>query len=268
MKYLILGVYALLSCTYLAHGQVKKSSILVAVQQLNGNWITTNYIEQLQKTKSPLEASKTGVYQLFINSKTIQKNSLKTDMWTINEGGYGFIIFFKSGIKKETWRTDWKQHANKEIRSTDIGLELNGKDTILVLYHYSSAKKLVDKTIFTKPNTPIDMDKNDFLGYQINATLFTGKYTVTDSAGKAIEAAFRSNGLISGFHDFNRFYIVNFSLYRNTVLDEVYLQTGDDEKFSYTFTVEGNTIKLYTLQKSNRSSYTKGALRYTLTKKE
>jgi hypothetical protein len=253
----------------MVNAQLKKTNTnTTAIHFLNGNWISTNYIEELKKTKSPLQAAKIGIYQLFINSNAMQNNSLVTDMWTINEGAYGFTIYLKAGIKKKTWQTNWKLHPNKEVINTDIGLQLNGNDTTLVLYHYTKAKKLIEQTIFIKPNTPTDIDKNNFLAYQVNATLITGKYTVTDSVGRVLGATFSSNSGISGFDDFTRYYIVHFSANENIKLEEIYLITGDDEKFSYTFTIEENKILLYALQKTNRSAYTKGALIYTLVRKE
>ena len=71
----------------------------------------------------------------------IKGNSFELDGWTLNEGGSGFKINLKPGVKRGTWKTNLKDYYNNAVSFIDVGLSIDTKDTMLVLYHYSKNYK-------------------------------------------------------------------------------------------------------------------------------
>ena len=203
-----------------AFSQVKNTANLKAI--LNGNWITTAYLKELEATLSPHKAQQKTkqALQLFIDIKPANKNSTLTDMWTLHEGGYGFTIYFKPGVKKDTWKTNYVDTDHPGTAFSDIGYEVIEKDTRLVLYHFGKNNKLLDKTYFTKAGTAgIDNDK--VLGYEVNKIIFTGSYKLTDSTGNSKTVQFTNNGTVSGFNNFEKYTATTFFLEPKNFHDEI-----------------------------------------------
>ena len=111
-------------------GQVKSNSNLKAI--LTGNWITTAYLKELKATLSPHKAQINTklALQLFIDIKPADKTSTVTDMWTLHEGGYGFSIYFKPGVKKGTFKTNFVDYDHPGTAFSDIGYEVIEKECV------------------------------------------------------------------------------------------------------------------------------------------
>lgn len=234
---------------------------------LNGKWISTAYLKELQTTLSPHKAQLNAkqAFQLFIDVKPSDKQSTLTDMWTLHEGGYGFTIYFKPGIKKGSWKTNYADTDHPGTAFSDIGYELTGKDTRLVLYHYGKNNKLLDKTYFTRAGAA-GIDNDQLLGYEVNRIIFSGSYRFTDSAANNQKVKFTNNGIVTGVKDFQHYNATTFFMEEKNFYDELSFTSKGKTVISYAFKKEGNKLFLYELEKEDTDSYKQGALKYTLVK--
>lgn len=245
--------------------QVNNTANLKA--KLNGNWITTEYLKELQTTLSPHKAQQNTkqAFQLFVDIKPGDKKTTLTDMWTLHEGGMGFTIYFKPGIKKDTWKTNYADMDHPGTAFSDIGYEMVENATRLVIYHYGKNNKLLAKTYFTKAGAP-GVNYDQVLNYEVNKTIFSGSYKFTDSAGSSKTIQFINNGTVTGFKDFQKYYATSFFLDQKTFYDEINFTGKGKTVVSYAFKKEGNTLFLYELEKEDAYNYKQGALKYTLVK--
>lgn len=245
--------------------QVKDTANPKAI--LNGKWITTDYVKELRSTLSPHQAQlkAKAAYQLFIDIKPSDKNSTLTDMWTLHEGGLGFTIYFKPGVKKDTWKTGYTDADHPGTAFSDIGYEVAGKDTRLVLYHYSKKNKLTGKTYFTKAGMA-GMHNDRVLGYEVNKIIFSGSYRFTDSTGKIQKVKFTNNGTVTGLRGFQKYDATSFFMEQKNFYDEINFTGTDKSIVSYAFKKEANKLFLYELEKEDNDNYRQGALKYTLVK--
>jgi hypothetical protein len=272
MQKFFLAVVILLCCM-VTFAQPKKNSNPASGFKavLNGKWISTKYLETLAATKSPLKAQEAGnaMMQLFVNSKEVKNNSIYADGWTLHEGGYGFIISFKPGIKKNTFKTDYNDPDKTAVVHTDIGFDIKGKDSSLILYHYSAGKKLLGTTTFKKTGAPANIANEQFLAFVVNKTLFTGSYTGTDSAGNTLQVSCTNDGRISGLRGFAKYNAVTDILQsgEGDYYDEMYLTGTDGRSVLYAFKIEGNRWLLYGLHKTGEGPMALGPLQYALTRK-
>jgi hypothetical protein len=248
-----------------AFSQVKSNSNLKAI--LTGNWITTAYLKELKATLSPHKAQINTklALQLFIDIKPADKTSTVTDMWTLHEGGYGFSIYFKPGVKKGTFKTNFVDYDHPGTAFSDIGYEVIEKDTRLVIYHYGKNNKLLDKTYFTKAGAA-GILYDQVLDYEVNKTIFTGSYKFTDSTGNSKTIQFTNNGTVTGFNGFEKYSATTFFLAPKNFYDEINFIINGKTVISYAFKKEGTTLFLYDFVKEDKFNYKQGALKYTLVK--
>ena len=236
----------------------------------NGHWIAQPYIQSLQKTKSLANTQKTEnkLIQLILPNDGFKDNSIEVDGWTLNEGGLGFTISLKPGIKKNTWKTNAKDYDNAAVSFTDIGYTMLKKDTMLVLYHYSKAKKLLGIINFIKSNNAFSFsEETGYLLFQVNKALFAGTWN-----SKGMNVQFTNDGNIDGFNDAVHyeveFYAPNPVKQGNKMYDEVTFTNGAGNKENYLWLMEGNKLMLYERLDKGNDIYKPGKLKYTLVRKQ
>ncbi len=238
---------------------------------INGGWVMTDYITQLQKTKSPLASY--GVLQdivaMDINTTDYTGDSLYIQASLNNHEGDGFMVYFRRGHSDNTLLTSLPDYKNS-INTFELGYEVNGIDTVLVLYHYGAGNKLIDKRSFTQALPSSEDGEPSALQRIVNQTLFAGNYTATNEQGIVADVSFTADGLLQGFEGSNTFYIFTDFMTEEEgyKIDEICFDERTKNQQPFVFTISGDTTRLYAAKENEeRTRLEKGALKYTLIRK-
>ena len=268
MKNILFFISTIL-CSFVTNAQTKNAALVQFNSLSKAVFISQPYLQSLLKTKSPAKTQTTEnkLIQLFFPADIIKGNSFELDGWTLNEGGSGFKINLKPGVKRGTWKTNLKDYYNNAVSFIDVGLSIDTKDTMLVLYHYSKTKKLLDRTNFVKANDAFTTGgESGYLKYQINKTLLTGKWTFRD-----MEVEFTNEGTVNGFDDATKYEIYDYTLFpidQNNKLYSVMLFTNNDGVTKkYFFLIDENKLMLYERIETGNYPYKLGKLLHTIVKK-
>ncbi|MDQ3048872.1 MAG: hypothetical protein M3R27_15080 [Bacteroidota bacterium] len=171
---------------------------------MQGSWVMTDYIMAIERTKSPLKSSDklTEVVSMYIDIKKL-KDSLEIAASWNNHEGYSFMIYSKKGQLNNSLPVSIKDY-DVETNFYELGYELIQDDTFLFIYHYNSAKKLLDKKQFSQiPMTSGNNDLSDGLQFIVNQQLISGNYYPIDHPDQTIE--FKSDGSVKGFKGFTNY---------------------------------------------------------------
>ena len=254
-------------CSFIANAQGSIARFKVLG---NGHWIAQPYIQSLQKTKSPIKTEQTEnkLIQLIFPDDGFKDNSIEVDGWTLNEGGLGFTISLKPGIKKDTWKTNAKNYDNADVGFMDIGFSIVKKDTMLLLYKYSKAKKLLGIINYIKSSNAFSSsEETGYLHFQVNKALFAGTWN-----SKGMNVQFTNDGSVDGFNDAVHyeveFYAPNPVKQGNKMYDEVTFTNAAGNKEDYLWLMEGNKLMLYERLDKGNYIYKPGKLKYTLVRKQ
>lgn len=261
---------SLMLCNFIVNAQTKTVAMVQFKAMSNAVFISQPYIQTLQKTKSSAitQATENKLIQIFFLADGIKNNSIELDGWTLNEGGYGFTIYFKPGFKNGTWKTNAKDYYNAAVSSIDIGFSFGKKDTVLVLYHYSKAKKLLSRTNFLKSNATFSTGGySGYLHYQVNKTLLAGKWT-----GNDMNVEFNCEGKVNGFNDAVKYemelFTIKPTMQDNKIYDAVTFTNATGNTKNYLWLMEENKLLLYERLDKGNYMYKPGKLLYTLVKNE
>ena len=256
----------LLLCSFVASAQYTVAGFKAIS---NGHWIALPYIQSLQKTKSPVKTQQTEnkLVQIIFPDHGFKDNSIEVDGWSLHEGGLGFIISLKPGIRKGTWKTNAKEYDNAAVSFTDIGYRIMKNDSMLVLYHYSKANKLLGTTKFIKSSNAFSSSpETGYLHFQVNRILFTGTWGDNEMAVK-----FTNEGNVQGFND-----AVHYELdcdapdpfkQGNNIYDKVTFTNTAGNNENYLFQLDGNKLLLYEQLNKGNNMFKPGKLKYTLARK-
>lgn len=169
---------------------------------LDGNWVNSTYIDEVKKTQSPYKTyGKFGVVELHIRAKKVRK-TITVEGMTLHEGGYGFKIYLQAGITDSTLPTSWKDYTGKS-KFSELGYEISGKDTFLIVYHYDKHKKVINQDKFTK--CPDFSDGS--VQYEVNKIMFAGIYSTTIK-DKTTQIELTSDGKVRNFMKFKEYFVV------------------------------------------------------------
>ena len=265
MKYVIFFI-ALMHINLGVNAQSKKNFIAVLKAMGNSNFISKPYLQSLQKTKSLAKTQETEnkLIQINLFEDGFKKNSINVDGLSINEGGYGFTIFNKPGIKPGTYKTNATNVEKVKVAFSDIGIVIDKKDTMLVLYNYSKTKKILSSTIFVKSNaTHSTGEYSGFLQYQVNKILLAGKWV-----GKEINVEFTKEGKVVGFNDAEKYEVELFTTKpvekNNELYDAITFTNSAGNKSTFLMFIKGNKLMLYEQVDEGKYTYQLGKLLYTL----
>lgn len=232
---------------------------------IKGNWVLTDYIEDLHKTKSPKASSELlkDVVYMQIDPDTKDGDTIIVSSSLNNHEGYTFYLFLREGQNEHSLPTG-------HTKSTPGFFELSyttDDDTLLWLNQYGEDNNLIDQKSFSKITGPTSENGQPLnIAYIANKVLFSGTYSVTDKNGKTTEATFTDDGLISGIADHSTYYVfTDFVDEDETNLDEMLFDERTKNQKGYIFEIEGDTTKLYkALENEDRTLLIKGELTYTL----
>lgn len=239
---------------------------------VKGTWVMTNYITDLQKTKSPKVSAGVlqGVVSMEIDPSAIYGDTTIVSANFNNHEGMTFYLFFRPGQEAKslpTALTDEDGSGN----FYELRYNIAGKDTLLELKHYNKEKKLLDTRNFTKVTGPLTEDSEPYgLQYMANKVLFSGKYNVTDDEGNSFKGELTDDGMAKGIGIHTTYYIfTDFIGDEQTNLDEMVFDKGTKTQKPYIFEIKGDTILLYkAMENEERTLLIRGPLKYTMVKEK
>lgn len=213
-----------------------------------GVWVLSDYIKEIEKTKSPLKSAYKlqDVVTMIIDGKT-QSDSMEVGASWNNHEGYSFMTYFVAGQNSKSLKTnipDYDENSN----FYELGYETINDETFLFLYHYNKSNKLIDKKSFTK--IAHEQDENDAaLGLQriVNEQIFSGNYLIIDSANQSSKITFNSDGSLIGNSDLKTYHVfTDFMGGPETVLDGIAFNIDSKKSLWLAFKYSTDTIYLYT----------------------
>lgn len=210
---------------------------------INGVWVLKDYINDIEKTKSPLKSADKlqGIVTLIIDGET-QKDSIEVGISWNNHEGNSFIAYFKLGNNKSSLKTNIPDYENT-TNYYELGYELEKNDTILNIYHYNKTNKLLDKKQFIKvAKKQTDNDVGWGIQLIVNKKILNGDYSIIDSTNSVKIATFKNDGTIIGFNNFKNFYILtDYMGGPETNNDGICFNSNK----CFAFETKGDTIYLY-----------------------
>ena len=219
---------------------------------LNGYWVTSDYIDDLAKTRSPVKSSEklTYITEFSIDSTGLSGDSTHIGAAFGNHEGGDFILYFRQGhlaTSLVTGITDYDTESN----SYELGYVVNSHDTSLVLYHYDKNKKLLDKTKYTKAPANKSGDGTlDGFQYLVNKRLISGSYKIFDSSGQEMTSKLTSDGKITGFKEFRTYYIItDFASEPENTTDQICFEIQTKDQKCYGFEFRRDTLNLFEIPK-------------------
>lgn len=230
-----------------------------------GQWIKSSYVEDLTKKRSALAASygaETRMIAYIIDPSMIRAAVIESHGQTLHEGGYGFKIFRKQGIKPATFMCSIKEDEFSTAAFADATFAINGKDTSMLFYHYNKAKKLLGTTSYIRSGQP----KGEAFDHKVNEILFAGNWHYNKAAGSSSPVSFSADGTVTGIEAFTQFTIFTDFTVEINPFDEVRFTSGTGAKKDYAWEIKENRLLLYGVTETKPNVYKKGELKYTLIK--
>ena len=268
--YFIFSVFIFSSCSNdktksvvaITDGDFKQSFVPI----IKGSWLMTDYMTDIEKTKSPLKsADKLKDIVELINAGNVTNDSLEVSFSLNNHEGDSFFVTKSPGQTPNSFKTDFQDN---EIPTNfyELGYELLNKDTCAFLYHYDKTNKLLDKKEFCKSfYNPTDLNRAGGLQYFVNEKLFAGNYICTDEKNQKTNVQFTAEGKVTGLPEASTYYIfTDFNGGPVPKFDEMRLETDKTSK-TYGFQISGNTINIYETT-GDEDDLQLGKLKYKLVK--
>ncbi len=236
---------------------------------LNGVWVLSDYICQIEKTKSPLEASKTlkEIVTMVIH-EDIHADSLVVGASWNNHEGFEFVTYLQQGKTENCLKTNIRDH-NDSTAYYELGYETAKNTTVLVLYHYNKRNQLLDKRYFTKVSEkrPENMGLDWGITKVVNEKIFAGNYLCIDSITTKKQVVFDVDGTIKGFPNIGNYYIVTDFAIGPTSTDIIIFNCQKPSSKDLAFQVKQDTIFMYNLHYFNEGFGAKvGKLAYKFVK--
>ncbi|TSD63480.1 hypothetical protein FFF34_017980 [Inquilinus sp. KBS0705] len=215
---------------------------------VSGVWVKKNYIKKLIKSKSPLAAADraTGLTTMLIDTAKLKGDSIIVAAGWNNHEGSNLTLRFQPG----------KNTTTIELGDDELSYKIKNGDTTLVVYHYDEKTKETSTTNYIKAlNTQPANNLGYGMSYMINKGIISGIYQATDNTGKKFNAVFYDNGKVSGFPDFNTYYVEN-DLGNGPMsnLDELIFELNGKNQKSYAFIINKRKLDLYTTKANADSS--------------
>ncbi len=240
---------------------------------LKGIWVKSSYIADVIKTKSPYQSRNelSGVACMSIVLSKNDHDSTLIGYSLNNHEGSEFTLYFKPGRKSTSLKTNLPDYDNK-ANFYEIGCNIKGSDTALLLYHYTKDNQIIESTKYTKvANAATDTaDAAWGIEYIINKKLMIGNYTMTDSTGSHVKIKFNKEGYVSGFLDCKKYYInTDFEAGPENNVDEISFDIMTKMQKDYAYKLDSDTLNLYeTKHNADSTLLLFGKLKYKLVRQK
>ena len=251
--------------------ELKETDKIASVMEpaIQGSWVMEDYITDLQKTKSPLASSAKleGLVSIDIDTRGHTGDSSSVSGSLNNHEGVAFYVYFRKGQNGNAIPTNY---SDNEGDSYELDYTVVNADTMLIMYHYDKAKKLLDKRNYTKWKEPVaDYDEPSGLQRFANTALLAGKYKATDDKGKVYNWELSKGGNLIGVEGHNTYYIFTDFLGEGDgyKIDELCFDKSEKTQKPFIFEIKGDTVLFYgASEDKERTKLIKGELKYTLVK--
>ncbi|MBW7912364.1 MAG: hypothetical protein H3C54_01360 [Taibaiella sp.] len=235
---------------------------------IKGTWVMTDYITDLQKTKSPKASAGVlqGVVSMEIDPADPTGDTSIVSASLNNHEGMTFYLFYRPGQDGQSLTTALTDEDGSG-NFYELAYNISGTDTTLQLKHYNKEKKLLDTRGFTRVTGPLTDDSEPYgLQYMANKVLLSGTYNVTDDEGNAFKAELTDDGMAKGVAGHTTYYIfTDFIGDEQTNLDEMVFDPGSKTQKPYIFEIKADTVWLYkAMENEERTLLIKGPLKYTM----
>lgn len=253
LTYIFLTSFIFTSCSNDKNSNVDKGSNQIdSLKQkfipiLNGVWVLTDYIKEIEQTKSPSKSSdKLQDVVTMIIEADIKSDSIHVGASWNNHEGYNFSTYYLQGQKQNSLKTNIPDYDEK-TNYYELGFETVSNKTVLVIYHYNKANKLIDKKAFTKvADKQQDNDAAWGLQYIVNEILFSGNYLLIDSTNSTTKVTFKSDGSLIGHAQFKTYYVfTDFTGDSETTLDQIVFNVNENNSKWFAFHIFGDSTFIY-----------------------
>jgi len=204
---------------------------------LSGVWVKGDYVDEVIKTKSTVQAANkvVGITIMIIDTTKMVNDSVMVRVGYDN---------YQAGLVPLKLRPG-KIQASVVFGNDALGYTILNGDTTLTLYQYYQGK--LYKTPYIKALSADPTNNIGFgMNYIINKNLISGTYTFTNSNGKPVTVTFKNDGTVSGLLKYSRYVIENDRKRQPmTNLDEITFDEYGSDQHSYAFKIEDNTLNLY-----------------------
>jgi hypothetical protein len=217
---------------------------------INGIWVLTDYINEIEKTKSPIKSRHKldGIVTMVIDAKN-QSDSIKVGASWNNHEGYEFVVYFQTGQNSHSLKTDISNYYDY-LTSYELGYETINNEDYLFLYRYNNKNELIGKMQFSKvANHQQNNDAAWGLQYIVNKILLSGEFLLIDSANIKTQIKFNNDGSLIGFQNFDAYYIITDYLGDPVFLDVDMINFKNEKHdfLEYAFKINNDTIYFYSV---------------------
>ncbi len=220
---------------------VEKQALLKIIE---GGWVNEKYIELFDRFQSPMTvASK----ELFLQQVAFDISNLSGDTLlnaigrsNCNEGERFDVVFYKNQNGKTAMRL--VETRSEMGKAFDLGYELKGKDTILVVtgernnVAQTARFKRQFRQVFSADQLPVMA-----IEYYVNKNLFAGEWEMSGST-----VSFSEKGEVKNFNAYRHYSVSTRDEEPASRPDEISFY-NDTAGVTYAFTVKSNRIQLYEL---------------------
>lgn len=239
---------------------------------IKGTWVMTDYITDLQKTKSPKASAGVlqGVVSMEIDPAAPTGDTSIVSASLNNHEGMTFYLFYRPGQDGQSLATALTDEDGSG-NFYELAYNISGADTTLQLKHYNKEKKLLDTRGFTRVTGPLTDDSEPYgLQYMANKVLLSGTYNVTDDEGNTFKAELTDDGMAKGVAGHSTYYIfTDFLGDEQTNLDEMVFDPGAKTQKPYIFEIKADTVQLYkAMENEERTLLIRGPLKYTMVREK
>jgi hypothetical protein len=213
----------------------------------NGIWVLTDYIDAIEKTKSPFKSAEKlqGLVTLVIDG-TNPCDSIQIDASLNNHEGYSFTAYFLTGQNENSLKTNLPDNEEK-TNFYEMEYETVNDKTSLFLYHYNKEYKVIGKRQFSKVTEKVE-DSDPAWGIQqvVNSTLFSGNYLLIDNKNVVTKINLKNDGSLTGHSNFSTYYVsTDFMGDPEAGLDEIVFNPQTKNAHLFVFTNANDTTYLY-----------------------
>ncbi|KGO91597.1 META domain-containing protein [Flavobacterium subsaxonicum] len=230
-----------------ANVEVLKQQFLPIIE---GVWVTSDYIDDLQKTGSPFKSYNKlrGIAAIAITDDN-EADSLFVGISLNNHEGSSFAAYFAKGHSPNSLRTNYSDYNNPN-NSFELGYKVTTKDTLLFMYRYNRAGKLISAQQYNRVGK---QSENNDMGWGIeqvaNKQLIAGTYII-EGVTVPLTITFNQNGTVTGFEGFKTYTVgTDFAVNDPDELpgaDHIYFEeTGNsNNSITYNFKIKADTLVL------------------------
>lgn len=240
MKFFFISItiIALYSCSH--HSSKTKKLDSAVLKQYQGNWIRKDYIDQLRKTKSPLQ-SQEDVWGLsfFSYNGEIKSDTLFFYGALNNHEGYQFIVF--SSVQdnfNDTFATNIAL-VNENDKISDrykLTLTVDKTDTLLCLLKTDETNKIVDRKYYYKSN------QNSFVN-TVREIVIVGDYTDAKNSENKIQ--FKNDGTLTGIKNYDKYDLITDFIGPYNNMDQLILYDQQNKEKLYGLEWKGDSLFLF-----------------------